>query len=178
MSTISVGSPPEELSKQTVDPKNFLIPRIARLDVGKNMTCISLPLNNTHQGFHRQQISESQHLVLVSLQDNELQMWDYKENILIQKYFGQKQQHFIIRSCFAYGNKLVMSGSEDGKIYIWDRIRGNLVSVLSGHSTVMSNSTKPMGKNCNVVASNPADKEMFASGGDDGKIKIWKISRN
>ena len=42
----------------------------------------------------------------------------------------------------------------------------------------MSNSTKPMGKNCNVVASNPADKEMFASGGDDGKIKIWKISRN
>ena len=71
-----------------------------------------------------------------------------------------------------------MSGSEDGKIYIWDRIRGNLVSVLSGHSTVMSNSTKPMGKNCNVVASNPADKEMFASGGDDGKIKIWKISRN
>ncbi|AJQ33919.1 Gid7p [Saccharomyces cerevisiae YJM1418] len=168
----------EELSKQTVDPKNFLIPRIARLDVGKNMTCISLPLNTTHQGFHRQQISESQHLVLVSLQDNELQMWDYKENILIQKYFGQKQQHFIIRSCFAYGNKLVMSGSEDGKIYIWDRIRGNLVSVLSGHSTVMSNSTKPMGKNCNVVASNPADKEMFASGGDDGKIKIWKISRN
>ncbi|CAI4056429.1 glucose-induced degradation complex subunit GID7 SKDI_03G0320 [Saccharomyces kudriavzevii IFO 1802] len=168
----------EELSKQTVDLKNFLIPRIARLDVGKNMTCISLPLNTAHQDGHKQQIAESQYSVLVSLQDNELQMWDYRENILIQKYFGQKQQHFIIRSCFAYGNKLVMSGSEDGKIYIWDRIRGNLVSVLSGHSTIMSNSTKPMGKNCNVVASNPVDKEMFVSGGDDGKIKIWKISRN
>ncbi|CAI4037555.1 hypothetical protein SMKI_03G0280 [Saccharomyces mikatae IFO 1815] len=168
----------EELSKQTIDLKNFLIPRVARLDVGKNMTCISLPLSSAHQGSNKQQTSESQHLVLVSLQDNELQMWDYKENILIQKYFGQKQQHFIIRSCFAYGNKLVMSGSEDGKIYIWDRIRGNLISVLSGHSTIMSTSTKPMGKNCNVVASNPVDKEMFVSGGDDGKIKIWKISRN
>ncbi|EJS44529.1 gid7p [Saccharomyces arboricola H-6] len=167
----------EELLKQKIDLKNFLIPRIARLDVGKNMTCISIPLNATHQS-HKQQIPEPQHLVLVSLQDNELQMWDYKENILIQKYFGQKQQHFIIRSCFAYGNRLVMSGSEDGKIYIWDRIRGNLISVLSGHSTIMGSSTKPVGKNCNVVASNPVDKEMFVSGGDDGKIKIWKISRN
>ncbi|CAI4057045.1 hypothetical protein N7582_000762 [Saccharomyces uvarum] len=167
----------EVLSKQTIDLKDFLIPRVARLDIGKNMTCISLPLNTAHHG-HRHQITESRHLVLVSLQDNELQMWDYKENILIQKYFGQKQQHFIIRSCFAYNNKIVMSGSEDGKIYIWDRIRGNLISVLSGHSTLINNSSKPVGKNCNVVASNPVDKEMFVSGGDDGKIKIWKISRN
>nr|CAI6405881.1 ASN_HP1_G0005000.mRNA.1.CDS.1 [Saccharomyces cerevisiae] len=56
-------------------------------------------------------------------------------------------------------------------------LRGNLVSVLSGHSTVMS-IPKPMGENCNVVASpNPADKEMFASGVMTVD-KIWKISRN
>lgn len=164
----------EMLSKQTIDLKDFLIPRVARLDIGKNMTCMSLPLNTTTHHRHRHQITESQHLVLVSLQDNELQMWDYKENILIQKYFGQKQQHFIIRSCFAYNNKIVMSGSEDGKIYIWDRIRGNLISVLSGHSTLINNSSKPVVKNCNVVASNPVDKEMFVSGGDDGKIKSGK----
>lgn len=158
-------------------PSNCYFKMESRLNVGKNITCISLPLNNS-KSYER--LSS---LVLVNLQHNEVQLWDYKNNILIQKYFGQKQEQFIIRSCFGFDNKLVVSGSEDGKIYIWDRVKGNIVGVLSGHTTdrlssKAGNGSRKFGKNCNVVAWNSNNKFLFASGGDDGLIKIWKVIKN
>ncbi|CCF57679.1 hypothetical protein KAFR_0D00320 [Kazachstania africana CBS 2517] len=171
--------------------QNFELERFSRLEIDKNMTCISLPqLTN----ISRVSIAGSnllapslniENLVLVSLQNNEIQLWDFKENLLIQKYYGQRQEKFIIRSCFGYNNKLVVSGSEDGKVYVWDRLRGNIIDVLSGHvgervtaataNEKISANGKTFGRNCNVVAWNPVDKSLFASGGDDGYIKIWRV---
>lgn len=151
---------------------NLTLSRISRLNVKKNMTCISLP-----QPIGRD-ISSS--LLLINLQFNEIQLWDFKESLLIQKYYGQKQEQFIIRSCFGFNNKLVISGSEDGKIYIWDRVKGNIVGVLAGHvkdRPVPIESTKRFGKNCNVVAWNNIDTTLFASGGDDGYIKVWRLTK-
>ncbi|CAB4253336.1 similar to Saccharomyces cerevisiae YCL039W GID7 Protein of unknown function, involved in proteasome-dependent catabolite inactivation of fructose-1,6-bisphosphatase [Maudiozyma barnettii] len=148
-----------------------------KLKIGKNITCISLPMPSCEN------YGRLSSLVLVNLQHNELQLWDYKENILIQKYFGQKQEQFIIRSCFGFDNKLVVSGSEDGKVYIWDRLKGNILGVLMGHAndrlpTRSGSNARKFSKNCNVVGWNPNNKFMFASGGDDGLIKIWKVVKD
>ncbi|SMN20112.1 similar to Saccharomyces cerevisiae YCL039W GID7 Protein of unknown function, involved in proteasome-dependent catabolite inactivation of fructose-1,6-bisphosphatase [Maudiozyma saulgeensis] len=148
-----------------------------KLKIGKNITCISLPMPSCEN--YRRLSS----LVLVNLQHNELQLWDYKENILIQKYFGQKQEQFIIRSCFGFDNKLVVSGSEDGKVYIWDRLKGNIIGVLMGHAndrlpTRSGSNARKFSKNCNVVGWSPTNKYMFASGGDDGLIKIWRVIKD
>ncbi|KAK5959979.1 glucose-induced degradation complex subunit GID7 PWA37_002815 [Arxiozyma heterogenica] len=176
--------------------EKFLPPRVTQLNIGKNMTCISLPAptdlniferNNDIDNFQHNMSFKLNHLVLINLQFNEIQLWDYKENILIQKFFGQRQEQFIIRSCFGYQNKVVISGSEDGKIYIWDRSNGNILNVLQGHAdnnmilnnittNGTSNTRKKFTKNCNVVAWSPQDKDLFVSGGDDGLIKVWKIT--
>lgn len=159
------------VEKNGISMDKVTIPRFSRLDVQRRMTCVSLPQL-------QDPASQLSSLLLVSLQSNELQLWDFKEQILVQKYFGQKQEQFIIRSCFGYGNKLVASGSEDGKVFIWDRTNGNIVGVLTAHMAdrpVPSGSTKKFGKNCNVVVWSPKDKPLFASGGDDGYIKIWKV---
>ncbi|EDO18963.1 hypothetical protein Kpol_2002p33 [Vanderwaltozyma polyspora DSM 70294] len=151
----------------------YEMPRIGRLDIRKKMTCISLPqIRNIN--------SPLAPLVLVSLQSSELQLWNFKENFLIQKFYGQKQEQFILRSCFGYNNHLIASGSEDGKIYIWNRVGGNIVGVLAGHGAERHSSNrdlKKFEKNCNVVTWSPADKGLFASGGDDGLIKIWRVVR-
>lgn len=147
---------------------------ISRLDIEKNLTSISLP----QPSFKDSKVDSSiANTLLVNLQSNEIQLWNFKENILLQKFFGQKQEQFIIRSCFGYNNRIIVSGSEDGKVFLWDRCRGNILGVLPGHSMDRPSlrKNKNFGRNCNVVAWNPKDKYVFASGGDDGYVKIWKI---
>ncbi|AQZ14040.1 GID7 (YCL039W) [Zygosaccharomyces parabailii] len=163
----------QSVDKNEVSMDNVSLPRISHLPVQRRMTCISLPQTQNPE-------SSLSSLLLVSLQSNELQLWDFKEQILLQKYFGQRQEQFIIRSCFGYNNKLIASGSEDGKVFLWDRINGNIVGVLTAHVAdrpVPTGSNKKFGKNCNVVVWSPVDKALFASGGDDGYIKIWKVAR-
>lgn len=174
-----ISTLPTNEEMQNVDPPN-LVDHIFKLEnklkIGKNITCISLPLRNCSN------TDRYSSLVLVNVQKNELQLWDYKKNVMIQKYYGQKQEEYIIRSCFGLDNKLVVSGSEDGKVYIWDLLKGNIVGILLGHVRSMTPKRdyflfdKRESKNCNVVAWNPNNKYMFASGGDDGLIKVWKVA--
>lgn len=163
----------EMVEKNEVVMDKVVLPRISRLNIPRRMTCISLPQTRDFG-------SPLASLLLVSLQSNELQLWDFEEQILVQKYLGQKQEQFIIRSCFGYNDKLIVSGSEDGKIYVWDRINGNIIGVLTAHVAdrpVPNGSNKKSGKNCNVVVWSPSDKSLFASGGDDGYIKIWRVGK-
>lgn len=171
--TYDISQLPPASQHGEVDMSAFHISKISRLNVGKRMTCLTIPHEKEPGG----QLSS---LLLVNVQPHELQLWDFKEQILVQKYYGQRQLQFIIRSCFGYDNKLIASGSEDGKIYIWDRFHGNIIGVINGHITdrpLALNAVNTFGRNCNIVAWNPANKDMFASGGDDGSIKIWSVSR-
>lgn len=151
----------------------FKTPRISRLMVGKKMTCMTAPIIKKYE-------FGEDFLLLISVQSQELQLWDYKRQIMVQKYVGQRQMAYIIRSCFGYDNNFVASGSEDGKVYIWDRFYGNIIGVISAHSSErpFTSQTRnlPLSKICNTVAWNPVHKDLFASGGDDGLIKIWKVS--
>ncbi|KAI4248246.1 MAG: hypothetical protein LQ352_005978, partial [Teloschistes flavicans] len=81
----------------------------------------------------------------------------------VRRFEGQLQGEYVIRSCFGGADEnLVISGSEDSRIYIWHKTTGSLIETLDGHQT----------PGCvNVVAWNPAHPCMFASGGDDRKIR-------
>lgn len=51
----------------------------------------------------------------------------------------------------------------DGLVYIWHKENGTLIEELGGHSP-----------GCvNAVSWNPADPCMFASGGDDKKVRMY-----
>lgn len=51
----------------------------------------------------------------------------------------------------------------DAKVYIWHKENGTLIETLEGH-----------GSGCvNSVAWNSANPTMFASAGDDKKVRIW-----
>ncbi|CAL9731587.1 glucose-induced degradation protein 7 [Monosporozyma unispora] len=152
------------------------------------LTCISLPtptIVNSLKLYYPTDPRLLEHLVLVNATPNKLELWNYKENILMQRFSSQKQEQYIIRSCFGYNNKIVMSGSEDGRIFIWDKLNGKLLNVLPGHTqsqngrnTTTTNQTSKddVSTNCNIVAWSPTDNNLFVSGGDDGLVKIWKIS--
>ncbi|MCJ1438090.1 hypothetical protein MMC27_007477 [Xylographa pallens] len=109
-------------------------------------------------------ISRDSKYMLINMVDNELQLIDIGSAEIVRRFLGQKQGNFVIRGSFGGADEnLIISGSEDGRIYIWHRENGTLIETLEGHP----------GGCANAVAWNPADSCMFASGGDDRKIKIW-----
>lgn len=66
------------------------------------------------------------------------------------------------------GNKLV-SASADKSVGVWDCIKGKRIRKCAGHSGVVNT----------VAVAGPEGPQIFASGGDDGTLKLWDFrSRN
>lgn len=129
-------------------------------------------------------ISRDSKYMLVNMADNELQLIDIGSAEIVRRFLGQKQGKYVIRSTFGGADEnLVISGSEgkidplplffensiftwvggtDGQIYIWHKENGTLIETLDGHA----------GGCVNAVAWNPADACMFASAGDDKKVRM------
>jgi WD40 repeat protein len=60
-----------------------------------------------------------------------------------------------------YGTHLLTLRFVDGHVFIWHKVTGILVQEAEAHHT-----------SCNAVAWNPADPCMFATAGDDGRVKM------
>jgi WD repeat-containing protein 26 len=125
-------------------------------------------------------ISQDSQSYLVSVANGEVHLVDMESSETIRVFEGQAQGTFIIRSCFGgAAENFVLSGSEgvllsfymcdddtdptaDSKVYIWHKENGQLVETLAGHE-----------RDCvNAVAWNPRDAGMFASAGDDNKVRM------
>ncbi|KAI9847978.1 MAG: hypothetical protein M1837_001496 [Sclerophora amabilis] len=109
-------------------------------------------------------ITQDSRYMLVNMSDNEIRLLDIETAEPVQKYTGQQQGNYVIRGGFGGAEEnFVISGSEDSKIYVWHKENGILLETLEGH-----------GSGCvNAVAWNPQDPGMFASAGDDHKVRIW-----
>ncbi|KAI4140315.1 MAG: hypothetical protein L6R39_005854 [Caloplaca ligustica] len=110
-------------------------------------------------------ISRDSQYMLVNMANSEIHLIDLETAEIVRRFVGQQQGQFVIRSTFGgVDQNLIISGSEDSRVYIWHKENGTLIETLEGHQT----------PGCvTVVAWNPADPCMFASGGDDRKVRIW-----
>ncbi|WVR03803.1 hypothetical protein IAU60_000799 [Kwoniella sp. DSM 27419] len=111
-------------------------------------------------------ISSDGRRVIVSCSPDEIQVWGIDPGLkYLRKHSGHVQGRFLIRSCFGGPkDRFILSGSEDGHVYVWQGASSNPVEVLSGHDAVV-----------NAVAWNPvASRRIFASCSDDTTIRIWQ----
>ncbi|AEO63391.1 uncharacterized protein THITE_2108573 [Thermothielavioides terrestris NRRL 8126] len=107
-------------------------------------------------------ISRDSKYMLVNKSDNEALLIDIETRETVQRYTGQTGGQFTIRSGFGGANEnFVISGSEDGRVFIWHKMKGILVHEAEAHHP-----------SCNTVSWNPCDPCMFATAGDDGRIKM------
>ncbi|KAH3663389.1 hypothetical protein OGAPHI_005379 [Ogataea philodendri] len=105
---------------------------------------------------------------LINVKSDELQLWNVSnlsKPYLVNKYYGLQQSDYIIRGCVTNKN-LVLSGSEDGLIYVWNKKFGNLIDCLKGHKSLV---------NCIDWKRTDNDEYEWASCGDDGVVNIWGI---
>ncbi|KAJ0114956.1 WD domain-containing protein [Diaporthe amygdali] len=107
-------------------------------------------------------ITKDSKYLLVNKQDGEARVFDIASRTFVQKYKGHSGGEFLIRSDFGGANEnFVISGSEDGSVFIWHKNSGHSVAKLEAH--------RPR---CNAVAWSPTDPCLLASCGDDGLVKI------
>lgn len=143
--------------------------RIALLSLNGRLTSCSVSSNGRY--------------MLLSIAPEELQLWDispldnFEKPFLKQKFLGQSQATYMVRLSFGYlstatnKEELILSGSDDGNIYIWRLETGQLITRVRGHHGL-----------CNAVDWNRFYKPtghdedyglLWSSVGDDKLVKIW-----
>ena len=102
--------------------------------------------------------------ILAGLLDSTLRLVELDKGKCLRTYSGHKNQKF---SCFAdfstTGRQLVLSGSEDGKAYLWDLQSKQQVQTLEGHSDVV------LGVACHPTA------DMIVTGGMDKDLRSIRV---
>lgn len=78
---------------------------------------------------------------------------------LLQSYRGHTNTEYRIRSTLGMADSVVISGSEDGKLYAWDLLEGKVIETMKAHE----------GKVASAVACNGVKKE-WVSAGVDGEL--------
>ncbi|RWS25917.1 nuclear receptor interaction protein-like protein [Leptotrombidium deliense] len=83
-----------------------------------------------------------------------------------QRYSGHRNARTMIKESTFWGNNYVMSGSDCGHIFIWDRFTAELVMMMEADKHVV-----------NCLQPHPFDP-ILASSGIDSDIKIWAPLHN
>lgn len=108
------------------------------------------------------QTNQSGTLMLSSSKDNSNRLWDIRMNRAVRRFKGhQNTSKNFIRTGFGPREHVVISGSEDGFVYVWDVESTDVVSKLGP-------STGPV-----YEAKWNARQSVLASCGHDGVVSSW-----
>ncbi|UYV63708.1 hypothetical protein LAZ67_2005380 [Cordylochernes scorpioides] len=83
--------------------------------------------------------------ILASCLDSSLKLLDKDTGQLLAEYEGHKNREYRMDSCLSHTDSHVISGSEDGRVYVWELVEGKLCHCLehSGRRAVHSLSHHP-----------------------------------
>ncbi|OMJ26814.1 putative WD repeat-containing protein [Smittium culicis] len=106
-------------------------------------------------------LNSSSTQILTSAKDNSNRLWDLRTLKPLCKYKGhQNTSKNFIRSNFM-NNSLIVGGSEDGKVYIWNKDTGDIVINLEGHRGIV------------YEAKWHAKRGLLCSASDDSNLITW-----
>ncbi|XJO72166.1 hypothetical protein BDV3_003321 [Batrachochytrium dendrobatidis] len=100
--------------------------------------------------------------ILVNTLDSKIRLFDKETGELLSEYTGHKNSDYRVVSTFSYTDAHVISGSEDGRICMWDLVEGNLEKTLEGHTMAVT-----------CVAYHPKLHTMVSTS-LDGTVKVWE----
>lgn len=138
------------------------------------------PLPPSTEAITSVQQTRDSHAVLVSTLDSTIRLMDKANGQRLQSYKGHMNNDYRIRSTLAFADSVVISGSEDGQIYAWDLLSGDVVERLhpwSGDDDAREGEGESGGKEkdkrkvASAVACSPAQRQ-WASAGVNGEFSL------
>jgi mitogen-activated protein kinase organizer 1 len=111
--------------------------------------------------------------LLLSTLNSRLLLLDKSTGKVLQTYKHPAftNETYRIRSTLGLNDSVVVSGSEDGTIRVWDLVEGTVLHTLR-HAEVMGNAKKDV---VSAVAFCESRKEWCSAGGD-GEVVVWGVS--
>lgn len=107
-------------------------------------------------------LSHDHNCVLASTLDNTLRLFDRNTGELLNEYKGHLNKQYKIQSRFTYSDEKVVSGSEDGGVYMWDLVESEKMQVFKSHTMT----------SC-CIDCHPKENTLI-SGSVDGTIILWQ----
>ncbi|SCV71988.1 BQ2448_4682 [Microbotryum intermedium] len=107
-------------------------------------------------------VDMSDSYLLTSSRDNSVRLWDVRMLRPLRRFKAHSNtSHNFVRASFAHSSLLV-SGSEDGVLYMWDRESSEVLHTLEEHRGI-------------VFGAVWNDKQsLLASHGSDGLVRTWE----
>lgn len=107
-------------------------------------------------------LSNDQNCILASCLNSRLRLIDKNEGDLLNEYIGHTNQNYKVESCLSTDDAYVLSGSEDGLLYIWDLVDAKVLHKTKAHTRAVC-----------ALAYHPNQPYLLTSS-VDGTIKLWK----
>ena len=109
--------------------------------------------------------------LLASYLNGRIRLWDYVQDKVVKTYRGHRNQRYCISAGFVVdngkcerGGGMVVSGSEDCGIYVWDIHSRKVLQCLKGHAdVVITTDTHPKQR---LIASGSLERDV--------SVKVWK----
>lgn len=124
----------------------------------------NFPLIRFEESITSVQQTKDGNAVLVSTLDSAVRLMDKGNGQMLQSYRGHKNTEYRIRSRLGMADSVVISGSEDGRLYAWDLLEGKMIEKFEAHD----------GKVASAITCNNVRKE-WASAGVDGMFIVVVI---
>lgn len=143
-----------ELVKTTMDHFTTPVKRLLHLP----SPCMSLRLSSDGGS------------ALMNLANGEIALWDRNleiveptKTVFVPEVRDRELGKVVTRSCFGGAREqFVACGGVDGRVHVWRRDTGTLLTRLECHGTTV-----------NAVCWNPCDPFMMATASDDFTVKLW-----
>ncbi|CAL1544990.1 unnamed protein product [Lymnaea stagnalis] len=103
--------------------------------------------------------------VLVSATDTSIKLLDKDTGEMLNEYTGHKNSNYKIDCCLNHKDTHILSGSEDGLVYIWDLVEAKLVDTLN-HET---------SRTVHSITFHPSEPVLLSASGD--KVFIWECNQ-
>ncbi|CAO3671565.1 unnamed protein product [Rhizopus stolonifer] len=105
--------------------------------------------------------SKDGNCILAGSLDNTMRLMDKSSGRLLNEFKGHKHNEYKIESVLSNKDEYAITGSEDGKIYIYDILEGHIVTTIEAHPGVTT-----------AIDYHPENASML-SAGSDGIIRVW-----
>lgn len=130
---------------------------------------ISYPGSSTNQGYSNLLIDSTGSRLYVNCLDHNIYSFnlDFHAPQPIINYSGLRNGSFYIKSTLSPDEKYLISGSTDGKAYIWNVGSSRPIHELIGHADEVT-----------CVAWAKTNELRIVTGSEDSRHKIWRLKYN